>query len=423
MKIAILAMGSRGDVQPYIALGKGLQAAGHRVQLVTHENFQDLVTSHQLAFYPVKGNVQAFMEDPDNRKVLESGNFLAINALTSKASRLAAIDWAEGSLAAVQGIDLLIAGVGGLFLSIALAEKLNLPLLQAYVFPFTPTRAFPAVLMPQFIAKLGGVVNRLSHHLFRQIMWQGSRSGDGLARQQVLHLPSAPFWGPFRSPQIQQYPILYGFSPSVIPQPADWKHTHITGYWFLDEAPNWTPPPALLAFLNKGLPPIFIGFGSMVSRNPEETTKLVLQAIERTGERAILQSGWSGLGQRDLPDTVYRVDSVPHSWLFPRVAAVVHHGGAGTTAAGLRAGIPAVIIPFFGDQSFWGQRLAALGVGTAPIPRQQLTAQRLAAAIHNVMQDPAMRQRAAALGARIRAEDGIAGAIAIVQKLEVGLPR
>ena len=418
MQIMIMAMGSRGDVQPYVALGKGLKAAGHSVRLATHENFESLVNSHELEFYPLKGNVQAFLEDTENRKLLENGNFLAINARAAKASQRAAIDWADGGLVAGQGMDLLIAGVGGLFLGVSLAEKLKIPLLQAYIFPFTPTKAFPAVLFPQSISKLGGAVNRLSHHIFRQIMWQGARTGDGLARQQVLDLPTAPFWGDYNSVHLQRYPILYGLSPSVIAKPSDWQNTHITGYWFLDEAPDWSPPLALLEFLQSGSPPMFIGFGSMVSRNPEETADLVLQAISLTGQRAILQSGWSGLSKRDLPDTVFMVDSVPHSWLFPQVAAVVHHGGAGTTAAGLRAGIPTIVIPFFGDQPFWGRRVAELGVGTAPIPRKELTAERLAESIHKAVSDPAMRQRTADLGAKIQAEDGVANAVAIVQELE-----
>jgi sterol 3beta-glucosyltransferase len=418
MRIAIIAMGSRGDVQPYIALGKGLKAAGHSVRLITHENFEVLVNSHELEFWSVKGNVQEFMATPEMNELLERGNFLAINAYTAKASQRAAIDWAEGSLAACQGMDLLLAGVGGLFVSLALAEKLKLPLLQAYIFPFTPTTAFPAILFPQSVSKFGGDVNWLSHHLFRQIMWQGSRTGDGLARQQVLGLPTAPFWGFYNSAHFQHYPILYGFSPSVISKPSDWRNTHVTGYWFLDEAPDWTPPAALQNFLQSGSPPVYIGFGSMRSRNPEETADLVLQAIALTGQRAILQSGWGGLSKTDLPDTVFIVHSISHSWLFPRVAAVVHHGGAGTTAAGLRAGVPAIVIPFFGDQPFWGQRVAELGVGSEPIPRKQLTAERLAEAIHKAVTDQVMRQRAANLGAKIQAENGIANAVAIVREIE-----
>lgn len=418
MRIGIMAMGSRGDIQPYIALGKGLKTAGHIVRLITHENFEGLVGSYGLEFCPVKGNVQEFVQSPENRKLMESGNFFAINARAAKASQRIGIDWAKDGLAACQGMELLIVGVGGLFLAAAIAEKLNLPLLQAYVFPFTPTKAFPAILFPQFISQFGGYVNELSHHLFRQIMWQGSRRGDELARQQILGLPAAPFWGSYHSAHFHRYPILYGFSPSIIHKPSDWHNTHITGYWFLEEPTDWTPPAALLDFLDSGSAPVFIGFGSMVSRNAEETANLVLQAISQTGQRAILQSGWDGLNKSDLPDNVFMVDSIPHSWLFQRVAAVVHHGGAGTTSAGLRAGVPSTVIPFFGDQPFWGRRIAELGVGLDPIPRKQLTPERLAAAIHRSVSDQAMRQRAADLGTKIRAEDGVANAVAIIQDLE-----
>jgi UDP:flavonoid glycosyltransferase YjiC (YdhE family) len=203
----------------------------------------------------------------------------------------------------------------------------------------------------------------------------------------------------------------------VISKPSDWHNTHVTGYWFLDAAPDWTPPSDLVDFLQAGSPPVYIGFGSMGNRNPEETADLVLQALAKTGQRAIMLSGWSGMRKENLPDSAYLIDSIPHSWLFPRVAAVVHHGGAGTTAAGLRAGVPTVIIPFFGDQGFWGQQVADLGVGTEPIPRKQLTAQRLAQAIQTAVTDQMMRQRAAALGAKIREEDGIASAVAVIQEI------
>jgi sterol 3beta-glucosyltransferase len=418
MKIAIIALGSQGDVQPYVALAKGLKEAGHTVRLVTQENFGKLVGSHGLAFYPVSGNVQAVIESPEMRSLLEKGNFLAINAHTAKIIQRVAIDWAKEGLAACQGMDLLIAGVGGQNVARALSEKLQIPLLRAYVFPFTPTSAFPGVLFPQSISSLGGAVNRLSHHLMRQIMWQGFRKADRLAREQVFDLPAAPFFGSDNLPQFQQYPTLYGFSPSVIPKPADWHNTEVTGYWFLDESADWTPPADLIAFLQAGPPPVYIGFGSMGSRKPEETADLVLNAIAHTRQRAILLSGWGGLQKSDLPETVFMVGSVPHSWLFSKVAAVVHHGGAGTTAAGLRAGIPSIVIPFFGDQLFWGQRVAKLGVGSKPIPRKQLTVERLARAIQTAVTDQPMIQRAADLGAKIQAENGIAKAVSIIQEIE-----
>jgi sterol 3beta-glucosyltransferase len=418
VRIAIIAMGSRGDVQPYLALGKGLKSAGHSVRLITHENFEKLVTSHGLEFCPAKGNVQEVMESPEIRELLERGNFLAINKYTSKLVKDISIDWAHDGLIACEGMDLLIAGVGGLYLAISLAEKLRIPFLQAYVFPFTPTKDFPAILLPQGISKLGGTFNRLSHHLFRQIMWQASRKADRSARQQVLNLPPAPFLGSYNSPILRQYRTLYGFSPSVIPQPTDWHNTEVTGYWFLDEATDWTPPATLSKFLASGAPPVYIGFGSMGSRNPAETADLVLAALDRAGQRGILVSGWGGLSQANLPDTVHMMESVSHSWLFPRVAAVVHHGGAGTTAAGLRAGVPSIVVPFFGDQLFWGQRVEKLGVGTAPIPRKKLTVENLARAIDRAVTDQVMRQQAANLGAKIQSEDGIASAVRVIESIK-----
>jgi sterol 3beta-glucosyltransferase len=418
MQILAIALGSQGDVQPYVALGKGLEAAGHRVRVMTHVNYERLVTAHSLEFYPAKGNVQEIIESPEMRALLEKGNFLAINKHTSKLAQAAALDWAQAGLAACQGVDLIVAGIGGLNVAVALAEKLQIPLLPAFLFPFTPTRSFPGILFPQSLTKLGGTFNWLSHLLLRQIIWQGFRKADRLARLQVLNLPATSFWGPYQSAVMHRYPTVYGFSPSVIPKPADWRNTQIVGDWFLD-ATDWTPPADLIEFLQNGSPPVYIGFGSMGSRKPEETADLVLQAISRTGQRAILQAGWGGLSKADVPNNILMINSAPHSWLFPRMAAVVHHGGAGTTAAGLRAGVPSIVIPFFGDQPFWGQRIADLGVGTAPIPRQQLTVEKLAQAIERAVTDPAMRQLAADLGAKIQAEDGIGNVVSIVREIDL----
>ena len=419
MRIAIVAPGSRGDVEPYVALGKGLQKAGHVVRLVTHQDFEGFVSSNGVEFWPFEGNVQDIAQSIDMRAPLEGGNFVAIMSQMAKEAQRGAVALAEGGLAACRGTDLVIAGIGGVFIGIALAEKLSLPLLQAYYIPFTPTRAYPSFLFPKLPAWFGGTLNRLSYQLARQMMWQGFRSADRVARRDVLGLPAAPFWGPFDADCVRRQPILYAYSPCVIPKPSDWgDDIHVTGYWFLDPADDWTPPAALLEFLQAGDPPVYIGFGSMSSRNPEQTADLVLHALAQAKQRAIMLSGWGGLRKADLPDTVLMVDSVPFSWLFPRVAAVIHHGGAGTTSAGLRAGVPSVVVPFFGDQPFWGQRVAELGVGPQPIPRRKLTVERLAQAIQEAVTDQTMRQRAADLGSRIQAEDGIARAVAIVQQLE-----
>ncbi|HTP10980.1 MAG TPA: glycosyltransferase [Anaerolineae bacterium] len=418
MRIAIIASGSRGDVEPYIALSKGLNKAGHIARLVAHENFGPLAQAHGVEFWPIEGNSQDVAQSQDMRELLDKGNFLAILKKMGRDAQDNALAFARGGLAACDGVELIIAGLGGVFIGAALAEKLGVPFMQSYYVPFSPTRAYPNALFPKMPPFVNGSLNRVSYHLAQQMMWQSLRGADNVARQQVLGLPKASFFGPFGSTRLQQQPVLYCYSPAVLPPPADWDDRKVvTGYWFLDPAEEWTPPSDLLEFLQAGAPPIFIGFGSMSPRDPVAMMQVILQALVRTQQRAIILSGWGGLQAANLPDTVYMLDSIPFSWLFPRVAAVVHHGGAGTTSAGLRAGVPSIIVPFFADQPFWGQRVAELGVGPQPIPRKQLTADRLAQAIEIAVTDQPMRQRAADLGTQIRSEDGIARAVEVINQL------
>jgi sterol 3beta-glucosyltransferase len=213
-------------------------------------------------------------------------------------------------------------------------------------------------------------------------------------------------------------PTLLGVSPLITPPPPDWgDHIHVTGYWFLDAPADWQPSSALRAFLDAGAPPVYIGFGSMSSRNPQATTQMMIEALKTTGQRGIIHSGWAGLHAEDLPPNIFLLDYAPHDWLFPRMAAVVHHGGAGTTAAGLRAGIPGMVVSHIGDQPYWGRRLHELGVGAAPLKRHELTADKLADAIRTMTSDRAMQSRAAALGERIRTEDGIGNAVKALRKI------
>jgi sterol 3beta-glucosyltransferase len=413
MRIAIIASGTRGDVEPYVALGKGLQQAGHVVRLVTHANFEPLIRSHGVEFWPVAGDVQDVAQGMTGQ--LERGNFVAILREMSKQAEIGAISLAQSALAACRGMDLVLGGLAGLFVGFAIAQKLGLPYMQAYYAPFTPTRAFPSFLVRKQPPLLGGAFNRLSYHLARQMMWQSFRSADNRARKEVLALPPAPFSGPYSDPRLRECPVLYGYSPSVIPPPDDWgQDIHVTGYWFLDEPAEWTPPPGLARFLKAGPLPVYVGFGSMSTRDPQATARLIFDALARAGQRGIVLSGWGGMVAADAPNNIYMLDTAPFAWLFPRMAAVVHHGGAGTTAAGLRAGVPSIVVPFFADQPFWGQRVAALGAGPQPIPRKQLTAERLAAAVTQAVSNPQMRSRAADLGAKIRAEDGIGCATKVI---------
>lgn len=418
MQISILAGGTRGDVQPYVALGKGLLGAGYSVQLLTSDDFEALVTESGLRFRSTGGSLEEMLQRPEWRKATEGGNFLTMMARMRSEGRRHAQEMARSTPPLLAGSDLIVAGMSGLAGGFSIAEKLGIPAIHAYLYPLTPTRAFAGPLAPA--RSLGGPLNRLSFHVTRQLLWQTVRDGD-VATRRELGLPAGSWWGPFGNLQRQQMPILYGYSRHVLPRPSDWDESiHVTGYWFLDSAPDWAPPPDLAAFLAAGPPPVYIGFGSMGNRDPEEVTRLALAALAQSGQRGLLASGWGGMGDADLPDSVHVIKAAPHSWLFPKMAAVVHHGGAGTTAAGLGSGVPSIVVPFFGDQPFWGRHVEALGVGPAPIPRRRLTAQRLAEAISRAVGDAEMRRRAAELGERIRAEDGVGAAVALVQRVVEG---
>lgn len=417
MQITVIAGGSRGDVQPYVALGKGLKEAGHTVRVLAPQDYQDLITVYGLEFFDMGGGVKT-MAQSQIQDIVEQGNILKILTVTGKGAQQLALQSATNGLVACQGSDLILAGFAGLSNGVALAEKLRIPFLQAHLMPFTPTNEFPSVLTPQLPqTRFTKWANGLSHRFAQQMMWQMLRSADTQARTQVLKMAPAPFLGPFASLQRESQPIIYGYSPQVIPPPADWPdYIDVTGYWFLEPPAGWAPPSDLVNFLQAGAPPIYVGFGSMLSRKPEETADLVLKALAHTGQRAVLSSGWGGLKKDNLPKTVFMVDSIPHSWLFPKMAAVVHHGGAGTTGAGLCAGIPSIITPFFGDQPFWGQRVYALGVGPSPIPRRHLTVNNLAEAIQCAVTNKTMQKNAADLGERIRAENGITQAVTVIEK-------
>jgi sterol 3beta-glucosyltransferase len=416
MKIALIAPGSRGDVQPYVALGKGLKDAGHSASIVAYGDFQDLVTRQGLEFVDLGGSIEAVARGQQD--MLAQGQVLKMLAGMGKIARQQAHRAAANGLAACQDADLIVAGLAGLFVGLALSERLGVPFVPAHLLPITPTDEFASILTPLPKSRVTAWANGLTHRAAQQMIWQMYRSADTQARVRVLNLPPAPFWGPFAGLQRPGCTALYGYSRHVLPRPGDWDDSiHVTGYWFLDPPAGWDPPGDLVAFLDAGPPPVYIGFGSMMNKKPEETANVVLQALARTGQRGVLYAGWGGLKKDDLPANVFMTRSTPHTWLLPKMAVVVHHGGAGTTAAGVRAGVPSIITPFFGDQPFWGRRIHELGVGPRPIPNGRLTVDNLAEAIQQAVTDSAMRDRAADLGRRIRAEDGVGAAVAVIEQL------
>jgi UDP:flavonoid glycosyltransferase YjiC (YdhE family) len=467
MQITIVTAGTQGDVQPYVALGLGLQRVGHQVRLVAPPRFQSFIQQWSLDFAPLKyidyseEEESEEEQDSDNQSVDLSTGFnteLNTDSVTESLSKsfltafqnsfwnmLEQVDWVPNPWQIVenyadrlrspqhnflhalsqvcQGAEAILFAPH-LFPAHDLAEKWNIPCMAACMHPLSRTGTFPHPYAPRQLylwktyqaeLPLNRLYNQFTYRAFDQLLWRSVQQPINQWRHLTLQLPPvSPWLTPPTRMQQRQIPFLYGYSPVVLPKPSDWsEHLHVTGYWFLDRPANWQPPEDLVAFLAAGSPPIYVGFGSMRTGDPEALTALVLEALAQTGQRGILLKGWAGLQSDELPDSVFLIDSVPHDWLFPQVAAVVHHGGGGTTAAGLRAGIPSIILPFVGDQLFWGYQIAQLGVGPAPIPQRQLTAKRLAAAIQTVLNDRAMQTRAAAMGGHIRAEDGIAQAITV----------
>jgi sterol 3beta-glucosyltransferase len=415
-KFTILALGSRGDVQPFVALGKGLVAAGHSVRIAAAEDYGPLVTEHCLPFHPLVGRIADLMD----RELVYAAFDAGANPLPfARRFRDAVTPLMEcllhDCLAAARGADTLIVSTLGVYPGESVAEALgSLPVIEAHFHPVAATRTLPHAFFPELrlSAPLTGIYNRLSHILGAQGMHAFLRPALNRARRSVGLRP-APLMPP-SSPRLS----LHGYSPSISPPPSDWdkERVNVTGYWPLPSPPYFRLPLDLERFLDGGLPPVYIGFGSILAgRDPNGVTHLLADALDRAGVRGILYRGWGDLGNVPLPPTVYLTDGVPHDILFPRMAAVVHHGGAGTTAATLRAGVPSIAVPFFGDQRFWARRLHELGASPLPIPRDALTAERLAEGIRAVLASASFRDRAETLGHSLAAEEGIVNAIAAIE--------
>ncbi len=419
MKILIATIGTRGDVQPYIALGRALMAAGHEITVCTCAHFEPFVRAYGLDYAYVNNDFIDFMHSPEGKIILgNAGNlWKTLATLAPMISKL-------GNLQERQMKDVWAASKGAapdliLYHPKALgapdfAEKLGVPCMLAFWLPiYVPTTRFPAMGFPAL--PLGPGYHWLTYQLIRIILLTMSKSVRKWRIQNGLN-PRSPGLR-MRLPDGRPIPTLHGFSQHIIPRPEDWPETAtVTGYWFLDQAEHWHPSRALSDFLSRGEPPVYFGFGSIFGRNPKMVTQIVLEAIRRTGVRAILARGWGGLEPTDSArsESIMFIQAAPHRWLFPQVHAVVHHGGCGTTAAGLLAGKPCIICPFFGDQPFWGRHVERLGVGPSPIPQSKLTVDRLCRAIDIVMNDATMRENAAALGRRLRMEDGTSRALSFI---------
>ncbi|MFJ3516968.1 glycosyltransferase [Streptomyces sp. NPDC090131] len=396
MRILIVTAGSRGDVAPFTGLGRRLQDAGHQVAVAAHPLLATLVSGCGLAHRPLPG---------DPQELILAWSRAASRAEARALTRAYVDGLADGVVAAVEaGCDLVLTAAGPAPLSRTAGDAFGVPVIGTYLVPAFATRQFPLPGAPG-VEDLGPEGNLAAGHTV-------ATRAEGLFADAVTRLRTRlglPSGAPSATGDIR--PVLHGFSPAVVPRPADWpSQVEVAGYWWPALPDGWRPAPELVDFLEAGPPPVYIGFGSMAPGQGERLSELVAAAVGRARVRAVVQAGWAGLSGGG--DDVLSVGDVPHDWLFPRTAAVVHHAGAGTTAAGLRAGVPALPVPVMYDQPFWASRLHRLGVAPSVLPFEVLTAEVLGDAITACVTEPAHRRRAAELARSIAAEDGAAAVLA-----------
>jgi sterol 3beta-glucosyltransferase len=412
MKITILTYGSRGDVQPFVALAVGLQQAGHAVCLAAPERFAGLAAQHGIAFAPLPG-------DPETISVrinAAGGNVIRMVKGMSDYIFSIAAGVARTAAAACNAAELVVHSFLFTTGGHAFARQRGIPDVSVQTFPiFAPTRTFPAPAMPGLPP---GALSYGSHWLSQQIFWRGGNLGWRRLQAAAPELRGLQVVWPFDAPPGSRPPRLFAYSPHVAPPPADWTapDIHTVGYFFLDtDNKSYQPPPDLQAFLAAGPPPVCVTFGSMINAAARRRDQLLHAALAQTGQRGLILGGWGGQPLPEANAAWFYLEAAPHDWLLPRCAAVIHHGGAGTTGAGLRAGIPNIIIPHGADQWFWGRRVAALGAGPPPLELRQLSVAALAAALART-NEPALRRRAQELGALIAAEAGVGRAVALIEQ-------
>ncbi|GAB1200441.1 hypothetical protein APSETT444_009814 [Aspergillus pseudonomiae] len=419
LNVVIHVVGSRGDVQPFIALGRAMKRHGHRVRLATHLVFRDFVKRNGLEFFNIGGDpaeLMSFMVKNDKlipkMETLRQGGvgkrrrdirIMLGGCWRSCFEAGEGIDMTsdEAITAAPFVADAIVANPPS-FAHIHCAEKLAIPLHLMFTMPWSPTQAFSHPLANIRVGDIKpSVANFASYGLMEMVIWEGvgdlvnsfRRFELGLEQLDVIRAPSLI--------SRLRIPFTYMWFPE------DWQeHIEVTGFNFLAANTDFVPPSDLVEFLAAGPPPVYIGFGSIVVDDPDALTKMILDAVEMTGQRALISKGWGGLGAESInrPD-VFFLGNCPHDWLFPRVSCVIHHGGAGTTAAGLALGRPTTIVPFFGDQPFWGALIEHNGAGPSPIPHKKLTADRLADAIHFCLKTSTI-EKAQILAEKMCAEDG-----------------
>ena len=409
MRYTMICIGSTGDVRPYILLGRELMSRGHDVGICAFSDFQNMIEAEGMRFFPLAGDIKSLMSNLMKPGVngIAFLNQVRISLRSVLEPFLMDLETACGEA------DVIVATYFGAIVK-SIAEKLRVPFIQTHYFPMDSNSTTAIASAPG--QRVGKAWRRMTYPLayllistLERAYLSEWRREHGMPPRKITSKPDYLING-------HKIPVLYAMSPLLMPRPRSWgENIHMTGFWNdCREEPEFTPDPELLAFLEQEPKPVYIGFGSMTSGDMDATLAIVLEAIKESGIRAILSKGW---GDVEIPqqENIFVVDYVPHDWLFRHVSAVVHHGGAGTTAAGVLACRPTLVIPFGGDQPFWAMRVRMLGIGPKPIRREKLTAGKMAKALHNLVTVKAYRVAARELGERMCMENGVGIASNIIE--------
>ena len=418
MKIAVVAVGTRGDVEPHAALCQGLRDAGFDARLCAPNDEALSYKRSNLPFDAIPISFRRLCQTESGSALLATGRSgLDLLRELRQAGAEVAAQVVASIRVACTGADAVIYSPLGLP-ALFFAREMGIPAVPTGLQPLgrTGEYASPLFALPR---SAPGFLNKLSYRVVEHVYWRAIRP---LIRP---HLVTAiPSRSHFNDLYAGKTPLLFGYSPHVVPRPGDWKPwMHATGYWTI-QPESWEPPADLARFLAAG-PAICVGFGSMQGPGLKRTVETAVEMLARTGRHAIVLTGWHGNAFRrtDLPDNIFVTDAVPHAWLFSRVTAVVHHGGAGTTGAALRAGCPSIIVPVFFDQGFWGSWLAARGLGPAPIKPSRFSAATLESALNVIERSPQMTARLQQLSSLLQKEDGVRKAVAIISDALERKPR
>jgi sterol 3beta-glucosyltransferase len=418
MKILVCSAGTHGDLQPAVALAKGLLRAGHDVHFASHEAYAELIVGVGLTFRSLQGNdPRKVMRDVQHGTVGKSAGLRLFKHLFRR--QAPPVEMLGEQLSLCREFDVVLSAIGSF---IHAAEATGTPCAVLALYPILPTRAFPHHLS-RIYRSIGPWPNWLTHFLIHQMFWFPDRTWVNGWRGEI-GLDPVPWTGPSLRNLRRRLPHFFGYSPLVIPKPYDWgAENHVCGYWFLDSVSEFEPDVELLRFLEQKPAPLVVAFGSIVDPAPEERDRMLADALKACGERAVVLGGWNR-SEAVAADRghLHHAQWIPLPWLLPKVRGIIHHGGAGTVSEAIRAGVPSVVIPYSGEQKFWGNRLYRLRGAPPPIPRMQLSDSKLSQAIRGAFQDSGLRNRMAGLSRSLRAEDGVANAIAAFEAWAQSLP-